>query len=180
MADSGAKSVSELLSAFFDHEMAAVGASYSGFGRAWKTIAGARLGEHSRPADIRHGILIVEAEHQGWMQLLQLQQEHILEEIKRRFPELEIGGIAFTLSRGDFARPEEAKAPNPADGASPAGGSPAGGAAGLKPGDRAEVEAEAEAPPQPVAEEPAAAAAQSSLPPEILAMFSRIRKNAKQ
>ncbi|MCE1195145.1 DUF721 domain-containing protein [bacterium] len=167
MADSGAKSVSELLSAFFDHEMAAKGASYSGFGRAWKSIAGTRLGEHSRPADIRHGILIVEAEHQGWMQLLQLQQDRILEEIGRRFPELEIRGIAFRLSRGDFARPEEAKAPESADGGAPAPVAPASTSASVPP-----------TPPAP--KEPTAAEAKNSLPPEILAMFSRIRKNAKQ
>ena len=98
------------------------------------------------------------------MQLLQLQQDHILEEIKRRFPELEIGGIAFKLSSGDFARPEEAKAL-----------------------ERAERQAPAAAPEPPTAKEKAAeaaaeaaAAAKSSLPPEILAMFSRIRKNTRQ
>ncbi len=167
MADSGAKSVSELLSAFFDHDMAAKGASYSGFGRAWKTIAGTRLGEHSRPADIRHGILIVEAEHQGWMQLLQLQQDHILEEIKRRFPELEIGGVAFRLSHGDFSKPEETKAPESAgrDASFPEAAAP-------QPPSEAEKAAEAAS--------QAASEAKSGLPPEILAMFSRIRKNSKR
>lgn len=163
MADSGAKSVSELLSAFFDHDMAAKGASYSGFGRAWKSIAGTRLGEHSRPADIRHGILIVEAEHQGWMQLLQLQQDRILEEIGRRFPELEIGGIAFRLSRGDFARPEETPAPAAPEALSARDKAP-------------EAAADAIA----AAASDAASEAKSGLPPEILAMFSRIRKNTKQ
>lgn len=167
MADSGAKSVSELLSAFFDHDMAAKGASYSGFGRAWKTIAGTRLGEHSRPADIRHGILIVEAEHQGWMQLLQLQQDHILEEIKRRFPELEIGGIAFRLSHGDFSAPAETKETKNAgrEASLPETAAP-------RPPSEAEKAAEAAA--------EAASEAKSGLPPEILAMFSRIRKNSKQ
>lgn len=171
MADSGAKSVSELLSAFFDHDMAAKGASYSGFGRAWKTIAGARLGEHTRPADIRHGILIVEAEHQGWMQLLQLQQDHILEEIKSRFPELEIGGIAFRLSRGDFSAPAEPKAPESAgkEASLPE-------AAAARPPSEAEKAAEA----AEKASAEAAAETKSGLPPEILAMFSRIRKNSKQ
>ena len=170
MADSGAKSVSELLSAFFDHDMAAKGASYSGFGRAWKSIAGTRLGEHSRPADIRHGILIVEAEHQGWMQLLQLQQDRILEEIARRFPELEIGGIAFRLSRGDFARPEEA-----ASGESREGGAKAlaGAAAGA---DAVHLQRDAPAPKEPKR----APEAENGLPPEILAMFSRIRKNTRR
>jgi hypothetical protein len=172
MADSGAKSVSELLSAFFDHDMAAKGASYSGFGRAWKSIAGTRLGEHSRPVDIRHGILIVEAEHQGWMQLLQLQQDRILEEIARRFPELEISGVAFKLSRGDFSKPEEVPSRENDKGGSKA-----------QAGALADEKADAVQPRRgaPSAEEPQRAAeAESSLPPEILAMFSRIRKNTKQ
>ena len=49
------------------------------------------------PSDIKRGILIVEAEHQGWMQLLQLQQDRILEEIELKFPDLKIRGIAFKL-----------------------------------------------------------------------------------
>jgi hypothetical protein len=172
MADSGAKSVSELLSAFFDHDMAAKGASYSGFGRAWKSIAGIRLGEHSRPADIRHGILIVEAEHQGWMQLLQLQQDRILEEIARRFPELEISGIAFRLSRGDFARPEGALA---GEKGKNDGGVLAEASADEK---SAAVQPQQGAPAQEAPKREAEA--ESGLPPEILAMFSRIRKNTKQ
>ena len=97
------------------------------------------------------------------MQLLQLQQDHILEEIKRRFPELEIGGIAFRLSHGDFSAPEETKAPKSAgrDAAIPEAAAP-------QPPSEREKAAEA------------AAEAKSGLPPEILAMFSRIRKNSKQ
>lgn len=168
MGDSGAKSVSELLSAFFDHDMVAKGASYSGFGRAWKSIAGARLGEHSRPADIKHGILIVEAEHQGWMQLLQLQQDRILGEIGRRFPELEIRGVAFKLSHGDFARPEEEKKP---ERRAPEPSAPARQALGMDdnktPGESA----------PPDSRSPRAA--ETPLPPEIVAMFSRIKKRVK-
>jgi hypothetical protein len=52
--------------------------------------------------------LIVEAEHQGWMQLLQLDQDRILAEIQRRFPELEIRGIGFRLAK-DGPEPEASR-----------------------------------------------------------------------
>lgn len=100
MADSRIKSASELLSTFFDADMTAKGREYSGFSRSWRTIAGARLGEHTKPIDIRHGVLIIEAEHQGWMQLLQMEQDRLLEEIGRNYADLGIRAIAFRLSDG--------------------------------------------------------------------------------
>ena len=100
MADSRIKSASELLSTFFDADMAAKGREYSGFSRSWRTIAGPRLGEHTKPVDIRHGSLIVEAEHQGWMQLLQMEQDRLLEDIGKNYADLGIRGIAFRLSDG--------------------------------------------------------------------------------
>jgi hypothetical protein len=98
MADSRIKSASEILAGFFDRELASAGGEYRGFSQAWKNIAGPRLGEHSRPRDIKHGILLVEAEHQGWIQLLLMQQNRIIAEIGRRFPSLGIRGMAFRLA----------------------------------------------------------------------------------
>ena len=100
MADSRIKSASELLATFFDADMAAKGREYSGFSQSWRTIAGPRLGEHTKPVDIRHGILIIEAEHQGWMQLLQMEQDRLLEDIGKNYADLGIRGIAFRLSDG--------------------------------------------------------------------------------
>ncbi|MFA5851182.1 MAG: DUF721 domain-containing protein [Spirochaetales bacterium] len=160
MADSRIKSVSELLSSFFDQDLVKKGELYSGFGRSWKTIAGSRLGEHSRPVDIRRGILIVEAEHQGWMQLLQLQQDKILEEIERKFPDLKISGIAFKL--GNPAAPQVVSALSGPTATAP------GPASGLEP----ETEAEK------VAND--TAGGKEALPPDMVAMFARIKKNIKK
>lgn len=106
MADSRIKSASELLSSFFDADLAAKGREYSGFSKSWRTIAGPRLGEHTKPVDIRHGILIIEAEHQGWMQLLQMEQDRLLQEIGVKYADLGIRGIAFRLSAGMPPAPE--------------------------------------------------------------------------
>ncbi|TXT51142.1 MAG: hypothetical protein FD137_118 [Spirochaetes bacterium] len=98
MADSRIKSASEILAGFFDREVASAGGEYRGFSQAWKNIAGPRLGEHSYPRDIKHGILLVETEHQGWIQLLLMQQNRIVAEISKKFPSLGIRGMAFRLS----------------------------------------------------------------------------------
>ncbi|MCE5256249.1 MAG: DUF721 domain-containing protein [Spirochaetaceae bacterium] len=103
MEDSRIKKVSVLLSSFFDEELVKKGEKYAEFNNSWKNIAGARLGEHSRPTEIRHGMLVVEAEHSGWIQLLQLHQEKILAEIQRQYPDLEIASMAFIIGNGETA-----------------------------------------------------------------------------
>jgi hypothetical protein len=100
MGDSRIKDVSSLLSSFFDAEKRMQGGRYADLFGSWKRIAGERLAAHSRVQDIENGILIVEAEHPGWVQLLQLKQAEIQAEATRLFPELGIRGISFRLARG--------------------------------------------------------------------------------
>ena len=63
---------------------------------------GKNLASHSRIVDLRNGILLVEADHSAWLQMLQLHQRYILGSIQRRFPELNISTLAFRL-RGTTA-----------------------------------------------------------------------------
>lgn len=98
MDDSRIKDVSALLSAFFDADKIKQGERYSDFFSSWSAIVGSRLAAHSRVADVDKGFLVVEAEHPGWIQLLQLKQSSILEDIGRRYPELSLRGIVFRLS----------------------------------------------------------------------------------
>jgi hypothetical protein len=97
MGDSRIKDVSALLSAFFDGDKLRRGEGYADFFSSWGNVVGPRLAAHSRVADIDKGFLIVEAEHPGWIQLLQLRQSTILEDVARRYPELSLRGIAFRL-----------------------------------------------------------------------------------
>ena len=57
---------------------------------------------HSRIRELEHGILLVEADHPGWIQILQIKQNELLKVVQRRCPELNICGIAFMLSRESF------------------------------------------------------------------------------
>jgi hypothetical protein len=57
---------------------------------------------HSQIAELERGVLLVEADHPGWIQILQTRQREILAAVQRRFPQLDVLGIAFRLSRKPF------------------------------------------------------------------------------
>jgi len=67
---------------------------------------------HSRIKELERGVLFVEADHPGWIQILQTRQAELLQAVQRRCPALEIRGIAFRLSRepGQAGRKEPAEA----------------------------------------------------------------------
>ena len=97
MDDSRIKSAREVLAAFFDEEKLRRGGRYAEFFSSWKFLVGEQLAAHSHIADIKNGVLLVEAEHPGWIQLLQLRQTAILDGIAARFPEFGLASIAFRL-----------------------------------------------------------------------------------
>ncbi len=110
MGDSRIKDVSTLLSSFFNEDKLRRGEEFSSFFASWPAFVGPRLAAHSRVADIEKGLLVVEAEHPGWIQLLQLRQTSILEQVAKRYPELNLRGIVFRLAgQGPIAAKEPAK-----------------------------------------------------------------------
>jgi len=54
---------------------------------------------HSKIRELEHGLLQIEADHPGWIQLLQTKQSELLSTVQRRYPEMNIRGISFRLSR---------------------------------------------------------------------------------
>jgi hypothetical protein len=67
-----------------------------------KRDEGELLHSHSRVVDLKRGILLIEADHPGWIQLLQLHQKYILTGLRRKAPELEIRVLSYRL-RGQKA-----------------------------------------------------------------------------
>ena len=57
----------------------------------------AAAASHSRLLDIKHGVLLIEAEHPGWIQLLQTKEHKLLQDLQTTFPDIGINGIAFKL-----------------------------------------------------------------------------------
>jgi hypothetical protein len=68
---------------------------------------------HSRIRELELELLLIEADHPGWIQILQTKQTELLSVVQRRYPELGIRGIAFRLSREPFDIPlKRAEAPS--------------------------------------------------------------------
>ena len=71
---------------------------------SWKKIVGSihdcgqNLADHSRIIDLKNGILLVETDHPGWTQLLQLHKKYILKGLHTNFPQLKIDSLAFRLA----------------------------------------------------------------------------------
>jgi hypothetical protein len=54
---------------------------------------------HSQIADLERAVLLIEADHPGWVQIFQTKQKELLDAARRKFPELGLAGISFRLAR---------------------------------------------------------------------------------
>ena len=61
------------------------------------TKVGQNLYEHSSVCELKNGILLVEADHPGWIQMLQMNSQYIIRGLKMYASELKIYSLAFKL-----------------------------------------------------------------------------------
>jgi len=75
----------------------------------WKSVVskvhkyGERLSTHTELIELKNGILLIETDHPGWIQILQLYSKFILTGLERAVPELKISSLAFRLKGSDFS-----------------------------------------------------------------------------
>jgi hypothetical protein len=97
------KRAGELLSVFFDEKLLKKARNYSDLFSSWTRIterAGiAAAAGYSRLKEFERGVILIEADHPGWVQILRNKEQGLLKNIRRLFPELDIRGISFMLSR---------------------------------------------------------------------------------
>jgi hypothetical protein len=93
------KKAGDLLSVIFDDEILKKARGYHNLFSSWKIIAGEKIAAHSRIVELERYVLLVEADHPGWIQILRTKQKDLLNAVRRRFPDLSINGIAFRLCR---------------------------------------------------------------------------------
>jgi predicted nucleic acid-binding Zn ribbon protein len=99
------KKAGEILSAFLDKDALKdaeqMGKLFSP--SVWSDLLGrcnlSQGASHSRIAELEKSVLLVEADHPGWIQLLQTKQTELLNAVRRRFPEITFSGISFRLIR---------------------------------------------------------------------------------
>jgi predicted nucleic acid-binding Zn ribbon protein len=99
------KKVGDILGAFFDETTLEKAA---GYGKLFSTASWEALtkkcaltaaSSHSRVASLEHAIVFVEADHPGWVQLLQTKQSELLDGVRELVSGVEIRGISFMLAR---------------------------------------------------------------------------------
>jgi hypothetical protein len=109
------KKAGDYLAAIIDANLYKKAKTYSNFFSSWGQISrdcgvDAAAG-HSRVRELERGILVVEADHPGWVQILQTKAPEIINAARRRFPELDVRGVSFTLAKPRGGAPEETAAP---------------------------------------------------------------------
>jgi predicted nucleic acid-binding Zn ribbon protein len=77
---------------------------FLGIFKEWKDFAGQDIAAHAVIRDIEQGYLLVDADHPGWMQRLQMKEKMIVKKIHQHYPELEIKGIKLFLKTIDNAK----------------------------------------------------------------------------
>lgn len=91
------KDAKEILSKFLNTSQILEAGQVHEFFSAWEQIAGANLAAHSRIKELEQGIVYIETDHPGWIQLLKIEERKILSALQKRFSGLEIKGIRFFL-----------------------------------------------------------------------------------
>jgi predicted nucleic acid-binding Zn ribbon protein len=60
---------------------------YAALFRGWEDIAGPELGARSRVVEVEDGVIVVEVDHPGWLQMLQLRKRAVLEAARKAVPD---------------------------------------------------------------------------------------------
>jgi len=95
------RKVGDLLREFLKQKGWLSGDPYGALFREWEKIAGEGLSGHSRLVDVRNGVLLVEVDHPGWFQMMQLRKKALLEAARRAAPQADIEDVRIRLGRGD-------------------------------------------------------------------------------
>ena len=59
---------------------------------------GERLAGNTRVIDLKNGVLLVEADHPGWIQYLRMYQKFIIKGLNMNLPDLKITSLAFRVT----------------------------------------------------------------------------------
>lgn len=82
---------------FLDRHTADQAELYHTVFSAWEQIVGERIAAHSEVKDIDNGIVLVQVDHPGWIQMIQLRQTQFVQSLRRRYPDLNIRGLRLQL-----------------------------------------------------------------------------------
>ena len=64
------------------------------------------LVSHTKVIDLKNKVLLIETDHPGYIQTLQMYNSYILKGLKQKVPELEIKALSFRLKGTNFKLPD--------------------------------------------------------------------------
>jgi len=63
----------------------------------WNATVGEPFCEHTKPVELTDGVLSIEADHPGWLQMVSLKKASLLEAIKKAAPKANVTEIKARL-----------------------------------------------------------------------------------
>ena len=93
------KRIGDLVRQFLEDRGWDAGDPYSPLFTGWKQVVGESLAGHSRLADVENGVLIVEVDHPGWLQMLSMRRQAVLEAARKAAPRARIEGMRGRIAR---------------------------------------------------------------------------------
>jgi predicted nucleic acid-binding Zn ribbon protein len=97
------KKAGDILALILNDKILKKSQGYSELFLSWELLTEesniAAAANHSRIKELEGSVLLIEADHPGWVQILKTKQKDLLEKIHRRFPQFSITAISVRLSR---------------------------------------------------------------------------------
>ena len=72
----------------------------------WPREEEALAAAHTKICELEGGVILIEADHPGWVQILQTKKTEILSAIRRHYPDMDIKSLSFRLARGPGPSPD--------------------------------------------------------------------------
>jgi predicted nucleic acid-binding Zn ribbon protein len=93
------KRIGDLVRQFLEDRGWDAGDPYSPLFAGWKKVVGEPLAGHSRLAEVEDGVLIVDVDHPGWLLMLSMRRQAVLEAARRAAPRARIEGLRARIAR---------------------------------------------------------------------------------
>lgn len=77
--------------------------------KSYNPNEGQNLVDHSRVVDLKNGMLLIEADHPGWISLLQMHKKFILNGLQMQIKDVPINSIVFRLKNNQTKTPVDFK-----------------------------------------------------------------------
>lgn len=93
------KRIGDLVRQFLEDRGWESGDPYSPLFARWKQVAGEPLAGHCRLAEVEDGVLIVDVDHPGWLQMLSMKRQAVLDAARKAAPRARIEGVRGRIAR---------------------------------------------------------------------------------